>query len=141
VSVASLGVRDGVGTAVRLGKESRGAGEDDCYVFGDAARGMVTMARGAVSRLSSRNKGRSDSGVIDTTHIPKKGEKEFILKDKVRLAAVGGMSFGGAVGMGVCAAAGPAVMISPVMVVSAASYVGYTAAKSTMKKKQNKSTV
>jgi len=137
VSVASLGVRDGVGTAVRLGKESRGAGEDDRYVFGDAARGMATMARGAVSRLSSRNKGRTDSGAIDGAHIPREREKEFILKDKVRLAAVGGMSVGGAVGMGVCAAAGPAVM-SPVMVVSAASYVGYNAAKSAMQKKQNK---
>jgi len=135
VSVASLGVRDGVGNAVKLGKESRGASEDDSYNLGDATRGIVTMARGAVSRLSAQKKGRPDSSGPSITSKQEEGKKDFILKDKVRLAAVGGMSFGGAIGMGVCAAAGP--ILSPAIVVSAASFVGYNAAKSAMQKKDN----
>ena len=91
VAVASLGVRDTVGSAVTAGKESRGVSEHESYQFGDFSRGLFSHARKFTSRNVASSREQSDLSGVENT-------KTSVLKDKKRLAGVGGMSAGAVVG-------------------------------------------
>lgn len=108
VAVASLGVRDKIGSLVAAGKESRGVSENERYHFGDFTRGVT---RHMISNGDDKkNEKKSENA------------KAPVLKDKKRLAGVGGMSVGAVVG---------GILLGPVGLV-AGSLVGSRLAKATV---------
>lgn len=102
VAVASLGVRDRIGSTVVAGKEGRGVSEHEGYRFGDFSRGLM-------QKFASKNQVTSES-------------KTSVLKDKSRLASVGGMSAGAVVG---------SVLLGPVGLI-AGSVIGSRVAKNSV---------
>ena len=106
-SVAGLGVRDAVGGAITLGKESRGASETHRYHFGDVSRGVV-----AAARLAAKNPNKASSAAADYTS-----------RNRERL--------GGAAGSGAAMIAGAAIA-GPIGLI-AGSFIGNAAGKSAVK--------
>lgn len=101
VSIAALGARDQVGKAVISGKQQRGVSEHESYKFGDFSRGLMAKFR------------NSNSDYGDTP------SKDSILRDKRRLAGVGGMSAGAIAG---------SVLLGPIGI-AAGAMVGSRVAK------------
>ncbi|KAL7468001.1 hypothetical protein ACHAXS_008225 [Conticribra weissflogii] len=103
VAVASLGVRDSVGNTIAAGKESRGVSEHDGYRIGDFSRGLArkftnsSTKKGYGNEVSTSSSSRDGCDSVDSERSEKSAKKS-VLKDKKRLAGVGGMSAGAVVG-------------------------------------------
>jgi hypothetical protein len=109
VSIAALGVRDQIGKAVISGKQERGVSEHESYRFGDFSRGLMAKIR------------HSSSGESDTS------SNDSILRDKRRLAGVGGMSAGAIVG---------SVLLGPIGI-AAGAMIGSRVAKAHANSEEN----
>ena len=109
VSIAALGIRDQVGKAVISGKQDRGVTEHESYKFGDFSRGLVAKFR------------KSSSSQSDTP------SKDSILRDKRRLAGVGGMSAGAIAG---------SVLLGPIGI-AAGAMIGSRVAKAHATSEEN----
>eukprot|EP01083_Nonionella_stella_P117316 349441_1 len=137
-SIAALGVRDGIGSAVISGKCSRGVTEHDSYKFGDVTRGIIHGISNTVSSGKEARGGAKDNNYqfgdftrgisAKISSGPSEGnsgdqssgsDRDFILKDDKRLAGVGGLAAGAAVG---------AVCLGPIGVL-AGSMIGTRMAK------------
>ena len=100
VSVAALGVKDGVAAAARKGKDSRqGVG----YKFGDVTRGIVSSIK---EKQSQRNQHQSDDEIFlgnnnASNSRSSNGENDpsYLEANKSRYMGVVGSSVGAAVGL------------------------------------------
>jgi hypothetical protein len=100
VSVAALGVKDGVVAAARAGKEVRGATSEEGYKFGDVARGVVSTVQ---KRRQERHQRHEDSlhGVERSNDHEGSDQlkSSFLEQNQGRYAGVVGGSVGAAVGL------------------------------------------
>jgi len=120
---ATVGVasRDIVGSALTVGKESRGASSSDKYQFGDFTRGVLSSVKSAAA-AEAEMRGDDSYQVGDVTSSTVKAAGKYASENKCRLAGAGGS----AIGMGVGAA-----LLGPVGFV-AGSMIGGSAAKSSV---------
>jgi hypothetical protein len=154
-SVAAVGIKDGVSKAASMGRESRGAAEDDRYKFGDVSRGLAASIRKSTTE-GKKNRGvsgednysfgdfsrgvsssfRSNSqhyngeydadGDMDEGGVDGGRSESYMAKNKARYGAVAGSSVGAMVGLAV---AGPFGLV-------AGSLAGGVATQSYMSKKE-----
>mmetsp|Transcript_14434 Transcript_14434/g.30346 ORF Transcript_14434/g.30346 Transcript_14434/m.30346 type:complete len:701 (-) Transcript_14434:211-2313(-) len=128
VAVASLGVRDSVGNTIAAGKESRGVSEHERYRVGDFSRGLAKKFSNSSTNKSdekvvSDSVSSSEGGDLVDSERSEKNAKKSVLKDKKRLAGVGGMSAGAVVG---------SILLGPVGLIGG-SMIGSRMAKASVK--------
>jgi hypothetical protein len=128
VSVAALGVKDGVVAAARAGKEVRGAASEEGYKFGDVARGVVSTVQ---KRRQERQQRHEDAlhGVERSNDHEGSDQKSssFLEQNQGRYAGVVGGSVGAAVGL---------TLLGPIGLV-AGTLIGSHAAQKRMAKKNS----
>lgn len=123
VAGATVGVasRDAIGSALTMGKESRGASSSDKYRFGDLSRGVVSSVKHAANS-GANMRGDDSYQVGDFTSGSAKAAGLYASENRCRLAGAGGSAIGMAAG---------AALLGPVGFI-AGSMIGGSAAKSSM---------
>ena len=94
VSVAAVGVKDGVVAAAEVGKRERGVDSENGYRFGDVTRGVISTVQQRRQQRHERAESSSDSN-----HDESDGRQSFLHQNKARYAGVIGGSVGAAVGL------------------------------------------
>jgi hypothetical protein len=99
VSVAAIGVKDGVAAAARKGQDSRNG---EGYKFGDVTRGIVTSIKDRKSQRQARAQQQTDDLIFTGEETPsansRDDEHSFLEINKSRYVGVVGSSVGAAVG-------------------------------------------
>ncbi len=111
VSVAAIGVKDGVTMAAQKGKETR---NDDNYKFGDVTRGIVSSLQDRKARRSQQKSDDNDddegnNNRNNTCLSEDSSQPSYIAANKARYVGVVGSSVGAVAGL---ALAGPIGLIA-----------------------------